>query len=310
MAVLAAAGTVRDGPFSVPVAPFVAIGDGPQDAASSVEIVRRDTLVFANAPGYDETWLAGHPIALPTPTAALARKLAPRIDGVASRVLSFAHFSTAVHALRRMPVYAAVNIDGRSKSIVGAMPPLPTWSYDPRLSDEHQMDDTLFSQMLQRGHMAARDFVYWGADVAVADVHSFTLSNVCPQIAAFNGNKEWSKLERNIVTLAVTGRQRVSVLMGPVLDANDPLYDALRSIRTTARKGTGIRLPRRFWYVVAWVNAGRLQVRPYLLDQADDIRAAGKLEIDLLKPELVFETTIGEIERLTGLRFGGLERRL
>jgi endonuclease G len=305
-AILDAAGVEADGPFSVPVAPMVRLGDAPAAGAGFLEITRRNAGAFAGSPGYDRHWLGGFAIDLPQPSAALAAELAPRIDGVADHVLPFHHFSTAVHAGRRMPVFAAVNINGNSKVTMGAMPRRPVWSYDPRLADEHQMDDSLFSSELQRGHMAARDFVYWGSDFAAADLQSFTLSNVCPQIGAFNGSREWARLERNIVTLAVGLRQHVSVFMGPVLCSGDPLYDDLRGPGSDATVGSGIRLPDRFWYIVAWVKSHALQVRCYLLDQADDIASAGPLEIDLVKPALVVDSSIAEISALTRLSFPGL----
>ncbi|HWH82098.1 MAG TPA: DNA/RNA non-specific endonuclease [Burkholderiaceae bacterium] len=305
--ILSVAGDEADGPFSVPVAPMVRTQNVLIADQDFLEITRRKVAAFADAKGYNERWLAGFEVGLPAPSDALLAELAPRTDGVDDHVLPFRHFSTAVHARRRMPVYAAVNIDGKSKAGMGSMPTRPQWSYDPRISDEHQMDDSLFSSMLQRGHMAARDFVYWGADFAAADLHSFTLSNVCPQIGAFNMNREWSKLERNIITLATGLKQHVTVFMGPILDRRDPLYDALRSENSDANVGTGIRLPKRFWYIVMWVKLGQLQIRPYLLDQGDDIAEAGELEIDLVRPEKVLDTTLAEITRLTRLSFPGLE---
>ncbi len=307
-AVLDAAGTVAEGPFATEVAPINRLTETPALGTDEFEIVRRKVSSFANAPGYDEDWLPGYTIPTPSPSAALEKELALRTDGVDDWLLPFNHFSTAVHAVRRMPVFAAVNIDGKAKATLGAMPPRPSWSYDPRISDEHQMDDSLFSSMLQRGHMAARDFVYWGSDASTADIHSFTLSNVCPQIGAFNGNKEWSKLERNIITLATGIKKHLSVFMGPILGKQDPLYDDLRSPDSDATVGTGIRLPLKFWYIVMWVDGDALQVRSYILDQSDDIKAAGELELDLAKPELVLETTIPKIEKLTRLSFNGLEK--
>ena len=306
-AVRQAAGSEADGPFSVPVAPIARLGNADSGDVDTLEITRRKVPFFAGSAGYDPRWLPGFPIALPQPSTRLLARLAPRIDGVAGHVLPFHHFSTAVHAGRRMPVYAAVNIDGAAKATMMAMPKRPPWSYDPRLPDEHELDDSLFSSQLQRGHMAARDFVFWGEDVAIADLHSFTLSNVCPQIGAFNMNREWARLERSIVALATGLRQHVSVFMGPVLSSGDPLYDDLRSDDSQATVGSGIRLPRRFWYVVAWVTGGKLQVRSYLLDQSDDIEDEGPLEIDLVAPALVRITTVKEITRLTQLSFPGLQ---
>ncbi len=302
-----AAGRVDQGPFWVPAAPPIRQSAAVTDDLDLLEIVHRKVEVFENAPGYQSDFLPGFEIGLPEPDDDLAAQLAPRTDGVAGNVLEFAHFSTAVHATRRMPVYAAINLDGRAKATMASMPRRPSWSYDPRIAEDHQLDDSIFSSMLQRGHMAARDFVYWGDDAGTADVHSFTLTNVCPQIGAFNGNREWAQLERRIVNLAVTSRQRVTVLAGPILKRQDPLYDDLRGPDSSALVGTGIRLAQRFWYIVAWVDAGELKVRPFLLDQEDDIDAAGPLEIDLQKPELVKDTTLAKITSLTRLTFPGLQ---
>lgn len=305
-AVRDAAGEEGQGPFWVPAAPPVRVSVPAQPEAEALEIVRRKPSVFAGADGYQPDFLPGFTIELPRPSESLRAELAPRVDAPDEFVLEFTHFSTVLHARRRMPVYAAVNLDGREKAKLGAMPKRPSWSYDPRIADEHQLDDSLFSSMLQRGHMAARDFVYWGADAAEADVHSFTLSNVCPQIGRFNGNLEWAKLERNIVGLATAGKMRLSLFMGPVLGRKDPLYDSLRSDQSDAVVGSGIRLPLRFWYIAAWSKGNKLEVRCFLLDQSDDIEEAGPLEIDLQKPELVRDSTIAEISKLSRLTFPGL----
>lgn len=298
----------RQGPFWVPAAPPVVLGAGEPAAFGLLEIQRRKVKVFADAPGYDPDFLPGFSIGLPQPRPALAARLAPRIDGVEGYLLPFNHFTTAVHARRRMPIFAAVNIDGASKAALGSLPKRrPPWSYDPRLAEDHQLDDSIHSNMLQRGHLAARDFIYWGADADIADVHSFTLSNVCPQMATFNGQREWSRLESSIMRLAETGRMNVTVFMGPILSRKDPLYDDLRSENSDATVGSGIRLPTRFWYIALWVKAGVLTRRCYLLDQGDDIDVVeGGLELDIETPATVVETTVENIAKLTGLDFPDL----
>jgi DNA/RNA endonuclease G (NUC1) len=135
-----------------------------------------------------------------------------------------------MHARRRLPVlamrtvpsidsptspaarFAAVNIDGKKKP-EGAMGTRPPWSFDPRIVEAHQPDDSIFSILLHRGHMAARDYGFWGADedeIRQADVHSFTLSNVCPQIRAFNATKEWFEIERQVAEGAETEERRIT----------------------------------------------------------------------------------------------------
>lgn len=302
------AGDPDKGPLWVPVAVPVATSRdmAVDDGAGLLEIVRRKTAVFADAPGYREDFL-GVKVALPEPSQALAKQLAKRIDDPSNYLLPFNHFTTAVHARRRMPVFAAVNIDGTWKAQhPEPMPKRPAWSYDPRLSDEHQMNDSLFSNMLQRGHMAARDYVYWGDDVEIADVHSFTLSNVCPQIGKFNGNREWARLERLIVGTAASKARLLSVFCGPIFAKSDKLYDDLRSKKSDAAFDTGIRIPARFWYIVIWKEGGAPKARYFILDQSDDIDEVGPLELDFEAPATVKDSTREEITRLTDLDFPDL----
>ncbi len=186
-AVTTAAGSPENGPFARPTARIALLGapdqPGGQPVVESFEIVHRKAEEFPENTGYNPRFLRGHPIPLPTPSTELRPELAPRLDRPGGHLLPFRHFTTAMHARRRLPVFAAINIDGRHKP-EGAMPKRPGWSLDPRIDEAHQPDDSIFSSMLQRGHMAARDHVYWGktpAEVAQADLHSFTLTNVCPQ---------------------------------------------------------------------------------------------------------------------------------
>jgi endonuclease G len=235
--------------------------------------------------------------------------LAPRLDRPEEFLLPFRHFTTAMHAGRRLPVFAAVNIDGK-KVPAGAMPNRPPWSFDPRIDEAHQPDDSIFSQMLQRGHMAAREYVFWGSDAAEieqADTHSFTLTNVCPQIQRFNATVEWFKVEREVAQGAQHEGLRVTEFVGPILRSTDPSYDDLRGSGSTAKIGTGIRIPLRFWKIVCWVEHGALKHVAFLLDQRDELQAAGPLEMTLAVPVGVTPSTVKEIEGLTDLTFAGIE---
>lgn len=57
----------------------------------------------------------------------------------------------------------------------------PGWSFDPQVDDAHQPDGSILNDLLQRGHLAARDYVFWVKDeeeMRHGDVHSFTLTIV------------------------------------------------------------------------------------------------------------------------------------
>lgn len=278
-----------------------------RDATLPVEeLTRRGLDAFPDDPGYGyDPMFLDHPLPLPKPRPELARELAPRIDQPNEVLLPFRHFTTCMHARRRLPAFAAANLSAQGKP--ASLPQRPKWSLDPRIDEAHQPDDSLFSRMLQRGHMAARDHVVWGAtrqERTEADRHSFTLTNVCPQLSAFNGSGgEWGKIERCIDQALEADGERCSVFMGPVFRADDQDYDDLRGDGSDAEWGTGIRIPTRFWMVVAWKGEATVEHRAFFLDQGEELREAGPLEFDFAPPTGVRETTLKRVERATDLAF-------
>ncbi len=315
-AIQASAGDADNGPLATPVAaPAILrsrLGDNADARgmliADALELTHRDLSQFPDDLGYDDGFLEGFVLPLPRPRAALEKALARRVDDSASHLLPFRHFTTAVHAKRRMAAFCAVNLD-LSRRPKGPLGGRPTWSVDPRIAEEHQPDDTIFSSMLQRGHLAARDYVVWGRGATErrqADVHSFTLTNVCPQLGAFNGQHgEWFQIERNVATTSKDEKARLTEFLGPIFRADDPTYDLLRGRRSKAEFNTGMRIPLRFWKIVAWVEDGALWYRAFILDQSEELDNAGALEFDVERPDGVEESSIEEIAELTDLEFDG-----
>ncbi len=299
------------GPFERPVATR---GAGPRrlprDASGELlELTRRDLSRFPaiGEHGYDPDFL-GVPVPLPVPRPELRRELAPRLDDPDRFLLEFRHFTTCMHARRRLPVFAAANLGTVGKP--DTLPKnRPQWSIDPRIAEDHQPDDSIFSSMLQRGHLAARDIVLWGKTATErneADRHSFTLTNACPQLAKFNSSGgEWWKVERAIEeSLATAGK--ASLFAGPVFRADDQDYDDLRSGESDAEEGTGVRIPTRFWMIIAWVDHGELRRRAFVLDQRAELRAVvegGGLEMEFDVPTGVTESTVAKVGRMTDLGF-------
>lgn len=306
----AVAGEVGAGPFdrALITRNLRPLQDPRQPLAAPVEeLVRRKPDQFPEGKGYGyDPMFLGQELPMPQPRPELARELAPRLDDPGEVLLPFRHFTTCMHARRRLPVFAAANLSQRGKPASLPMP-RPQWSVDPRIDPAHQPDDSLFSQMLQRGHMAARDHVLWGRGAREreeADRHSFTLTNVCPQLSAFNGQGgEWGKIERCIDQALHDGGQACSVFMGPVFRADDRDYDDLRGEGSDAEWGTGIRIPTRFWMVVAWQGEESLLYRAFFLDQSEELRQAGPLEFDFAVPTGVRETTLKQVEQATDLAF-------
>ncbi len=303
--------TTESGPFSTKVAAVnqassMAGGGQGLGTQSALEVTRRKSAVFADAVGFDEKFL-GVKVGLPVLSRALESAAARRLDDPDSYVLPFTHFSTVVHAKRRLPIFAAVNIDGGQLNPT-KKPSRPVWSYDPRIDEAEQPDDSIFSDMVQRGHMAAREFMWWGPDEEAqeADIHSFTLTNVCPQIGSFNGQREWRAIERMLFQAAKDQKRKVVCFMGPFFSRSDPLYDALRSDNSTAAWDTGMRMPNKFWYILVWRVGTKLLKRAFILDHSDDIEEAGPLEFDFETPATVKEVSVAVIAQKTGLKFPGI----
>ena len=89
-------------------------GRSPGEPAEleTLELTHRKIGLFPNDLGYNERFLKGHLLPLPKPSASLRHELAPRLDQPTEYLLPFRHFTTAMHARRRTPVFAAVNING------------------------------------------------------------------------------------------------------------------------------------------------------------------------------------------------------
>lgn len=92
----------------------------------------------------------------------------------------------------------------------------------------------------------------------------------------------------------------------PILRSTDPSYDDLRGSGSSAHLGTGIRIPLKFWKIVCWVENGTLIHKAFILDQRDELEAAGPLEMTFIVPAGVKESTVAEIEAPTDLNFVGI----
>jgi endonuclease G, mitochondrial len=123
-------------------------------------------------------------------------------------------------------------------------------------------------------------------------------TNCTPQHAKFNQNKElWQGIERHLLEGGIeTGNYSTQVFTGPLLDEDDPVYEAFPDIQ----------YPTRFWKVVATLKAdGTLFTTAYLLDQSDVIAQFGIESTEEIPfgAYKTFQVKIAEIERLTGLKF-------
>jgi endonuclease G len=295
-----------NGPISIRTSPIILPGVPTAEEGGVEEIMRRTKAKFDGAKGYKPAFL-GTKFSVPLPgmTSEVKQELATLKSSTLTE-LKYANYSLKVNKERRTPVFAAGNINGKKLWRAqgnGALPPRPKWSFDPRMEDEFQPDDEIFSNAMQRGHLFKREDAVWGADgdaMKIADEHSFTIPNATPMIANFN-NVEWGDLE-DIVSDETGLGKKVSYFAGPIFRSTDRFFNELRAAAVPANElHTGMRVPESFWKIVFWVEDGKLCAAGFVLRQTDEIAALGPIE------EINFgtyrKTAISDIEQETGLRF-------
>jgi endonuclease G, mitochondrial len=236
------------------------------------------------ADGYDPAFL-GVPVPAPVPGPGVIADVARTVDG--DTLVAHTHFSLQMSASRRFAFWVAWNIDG------GALKALSRkhedFVRDPQVAAEFQVGDELYAgNRLDRGHIARRADLTWGtlAEAQRANRDSFCFTNIAPQMDDFNQssrNGVWGRLEDAVLADVDVEDLRVSVFGGPVFAADDRVF-------------RGIRLPREYWKVLVFREAGVLKARAFVLTQSLDPLEA--LELDEFR---VFQVTVPEIEGRTGL---------
>ena len=129
----------------------------------------------------------------------------------------------------------------------------------------------------------------------IANDDTFHWTNCSPQHKDFNvGKALWAGLEDYLLDKASGERKRITVFTGPVLAPTDPTY-------------RGVQIPLRFWKVavVARPN-GRLASLAFLVDQERLVRRMISFAPDPQAVARTFQTTVPNVEQLSGLDFGAL----
>ena len=130
-------------------------------------------------------------ISMPVPSARLRKKLAFLKDALASFTLKYRHFSTIVHALRRVPVVSAVNVNGKLRcTALGSASRKDRWLRDSRIDHDAQLDDRWYDKSgFDKGHLSRREDAEWGTSMALAKAAAdltCSYANAVPQVPAFN----------------------------------------------------------------------------------------------------------------------------
>ena len=300
----------RLGPVDRSTAPLVTpLTLTPESDAVQEKLLHRNLSFFEGAQGYQPGFLgAGFDVDLPELSYEVLKEVA-QLNNSKGYELKYLNYSIVMHAKRRTAIYAAGNVDGKLlwKNIMeGPMPGRPQWTFDPRLDKQHQPDDAIFSTAMQRGHLFKREDAVQGVDedaLKLSDMHSFVITNATPMIGNFN-NVEWGDLE-DYISDHLSAGNRASYFAGPIFDVEDKFFNELKANVPSPDKRKGMRVPAKFWKVLAWVEDEKLRAAGFVLDQSEEIRKHG-----VITEEIYFgaylQTTIEEIERRTGLKFSNL----
>lgn len=206
-----------------------------------------------------------------------------------SPVIPYTHFSLALSKSRKFAFWVAWNIDGgrlKSLSRKGL-----NFGFDSRIPVGLQVGDDIYKgNRLDRGHIARRADLLWGgeAEAQQANKDSFFFTNIAPQMDNFNQSSLggiWGRLENAVFDEVDVDNLRVSVFGGPVFRSDDRVF-------------RGVKIPREFFKVLAFVEAGKLKARAFLLTQN-----LNQLELLDLNQFKVFQVKLSEVEQRCGFTF-------
>lgn len=269
---------------------------------------------YKNRVGYKANFIPGQNIPLPRLTTSLKKLAAMKLNvtnGEDPFELRYHHFSIYMNAKRRMAFFTAVNIDGSKWIPIDRETGEPsdesekaeTWFEDPRIEPLAQSDQSLYDKqkpkrIFDRGHLVRRQDPNWGtpngAKKANADTFHFT--NCTPQFWIFNERvKFWKGIEDYVLDNAKAEHDRVTVFTGPVLTKDDPDYRS-------------IKVPKRFWKILVRVENEMLLATALIADQSllfDQVPESLEAFDDMSKIGQ-YQTSVKEIEKITGLNFGVL----
>ncbi|OZI07419.1 endonuclease [Siphonobacter sp. BAB-5385] len=209
-----------------------------------------------------------------------------------SEIIPYTHFSLAMSKSRRFAYWVAWNIDGGNLKKITRKN--LSFALDPRLPAEYQVGDSLYANnRLDRGHIARRADLIWGtmAEAQQANKDSFFFTNITPQMDNFNQSSQggiWGKLEDAVFEQTEVDHLKVSVIGGPVFRTDDQVF-------------RGVAIPREFYKILAYVEAGTLKVRAFLLTQ--NLNDLSFLNLDAFK---VYQVSLTELEQRAGFTLSDL----
>lgn len=268
------------------------------------ETKREDEQDYSACLGYDDQFM-GLRLALPAPSAALRKKLAMQGNAPNDYVLKYHHFSTIQHAVRRVPVLSALNVNGKQRyAELDNSTRKDRWLRDNRIDYAAQLDDAWYAKSgFDRGHLSRREDAEWGPTMEAAKTAAdmtCSYANAVPQVPAFNRavmgyHGQWGRLEQLLLEQGVEGEAgksaRICVYSGPLFLSSDPVYSSVQVALSNFK-------------VVAWFDAGgALRATGFRLSQE---KLVDGIDFEVLHFDKLFklqQKPISWIESATGLVF-------
>jgi len=302
--------------FTGPVT--IIVGSAADAAAAGIGPAFEKTIQFdpnyEDREGYKPDFL-GEGLALPLPTIDAKRTAEMLLKDGAVQVLHYHHYSLALNAKRRLPMWTAANVDysPERRAAGGARSGFGTdkWVFDPRIPKDVQLGDQFYEPARQsdRGHIVRRQDSAWGdtaEEVEFANSDTFHWTNCTPQHAAFNRASAPSKfqLKEGIwggFEMYTQGQlqkidTRASIFAGPILADDDLEVDLGRG---------PVLVPRRFWKVVVVKAAegkkGGMDAYGFILSQDDLLEKFG-IEFAPGRFEK-YRTSLAAITKASGVEF-------
>lgn len=270
---------------------------------------------YSNRSGYLPDFIEGFSVPLPVLNASLKKQLAPlqtTETDYAKGELKYEHFSIKINKGKKIAIYTATNIDGKTWLKVARDTGLvsgsegDTWYSEPRMSDNFVLGKPFYSDWstyFDRGHLTRREDPTWGSDEDAerANADTFHFTNCSPQHYLFNQRAiYWQGVERYVLEngmLKEDERKKMCVIQGPIFDDKIDLWS------------DDVQIPSSFFKIVAWMGAHGPKVVGLVVDQKPLLSipraGGGGAPSDLPNVDVNhWRVAIPQIEKRTGLDFG------
>lgn len=205
--------------------------------------------------------------------------------------IKYVHHSVVMNKQRRLAFFAAENVDGGS--LIRLMRSQNSYQLDPRIDKKFQIGNELYkNNILDRGHLARRSNLTWGARVeaVAAEANTFIYTNTTPQLSDLN-RRSWVQLEDTLLDYVDEKNLKANFYTGPIFRDDDPLY-------------RNIKIPRAFWKIMVTEIDGIMKSVAYIVDQDvvvdGEILSGRSAEFDIVNSQV----SIVDLEVQTGLDFG------